>query len=72
MIADVAAAKDAAMAHLDELLAQFKLSGAPRMAPPARHGAAPAAVSPVRALGRRLAGAFAGNAAVKQDEWEEF
>jgi methyl-accepting chemotaxis protein len=57
---------------LNELLAQFKLSGAPRMAPPARHGAAPAAVSPVRALGRRLAGAFAGNAAVKQDEWEEF
>ena len=57
---------------LNELLAQFKLSGAPRAAPPVRHGAGPAAVSPVRALGRRLAGAFAGNAAVKQDEWEEF
>ncbi|MGN8151359.1 methyl-accepting chemotaxis protein [Agrobacterium sp. 22094] len=56
---------------LNQLLGQFKLSAtfeAPiRAATPAERPAA----SPARALGRKLATAFNGNAAVKQD-WEEF
>jgi methyl-accepting chemotaxis protein len=63
------------VASLNALLAQFKLSvqaGKPavRVAKPDE---APAA-SPARALGRKLAGAFSGNAAVavKNDNWEEF
>ncbi|MDD1498696.1 HAMP domain-containing methyl-accepting chemotaxis protein [Agrobacterium sp. CNPSo 3708] len=56
---------------LNQLLGQFKLSAtfeAPvRAATPAERPAA----SPARALGRKLATAFSGNAAVKQD-WEEF
>ncbi len=57
---------------LNELLTLFKLSDAPaQVAAPARRATTPVA-SPVRELGRRLAGAFSGNAAVKQDDWEEF
>ncbi|MDQ1198856.1 methyl-accepting chemotaxis protein [Agrobacterium sp. SORGH_AS 787] len=56
---------------LNQLLGQFKLSvtfEAPiRAATPAERPAA----SPARALGRKLATAFNGNAAVKQD-WQEF
>ncbi|PVE50078.1 methyl-accepting chemotaxis protein [Rhizobium rhizogenes] len=56
---------------LNQLLGQFKLSAtfeAPiRAATPAERPAA----SPARALGRKLATAFSGNAAVKQD-WVEF
>ncbi len=56
---------------LNQLLGQFKLSAtfeAPiRTATPAERPSA----SPARALGRKLATAFSGNAAVKQD-WEEF
>jgi len=56
---------------LNQLLSQFKLSAtfeAPiRTATPAERPSA----SPARALGRKLATAFNGNAAVKQD-WEEF
>ena len=56
---------------LNQLLGQFKLSAnfeAPiRTATPAERPAA----SPARALGRKLATAFSGNAAVKQD-WVEF
>lgn len=29
-------------------------------------------VAPVRDLGRRIAGAFSGNTALKQTDWEEF
>ena len=58
---------------LNELLTLFKLSDAPQASASARRAsAAPVAVSPVRELGRRIAGAFSGNAAVKQDDWEEF
>ncbi|MBB3443519.1 methyl-accepting chemotaxis protein [Rhizobium sp. BK379] len=66
------------VASLNELLAQFKLSeagyalrsAAPRAA--ARNDAP--APSPVRALGRKIASAFSGNAALdtKGDNWEEF
>ncbi len=56
---------------LNQLLGQFKLSAtfeAPiRTATPAERPSA----SPARALGRKLATAFSGNAAVKQD-WVEF
>ncbi len=56
---------------LSQLLGQFKLSDtfeAPVR--PATSAERPAA-SPARALGRKIATAFSGNAAVKQD-WEEF
>ncbi|WP_296102588.1 methyl-accepting chemotaxis protein [uncultured Agrobacterium sp.] len=56
---------------LNQLLGQFKLSDtfeAPVR--PATSAERPAA-SPARALGRKIATAFSGNAAVKQD-WEEF
>ncbi len=66
------------VASLNELLAQFKLSetglalrsAAPRAA--ARNDAP--SPSPVRALGRRIASAFSGNAALdaKDGNWEEF
>ncbi|MCX8997166.1 methyl-accepting chemotaxis protein, partial [Rhizobiaceae bacterium BDR2-2] len=63
------------VASLNALLTLFRLSsGAPQAAAPVRRatgGEAPAP-SPVRALGRKIAGAFAGNAAVRKDEWEEF
>ncbi|MCM2442413.1 HAMP domain-containing protein [Agrobacterium vitis] len=61
---------------LNDLLAQFKLSdtqyqiSSPR---PASVGDKPT-TSPVRALGRKIASAFAGNAAVdnSKSDWEEF
>jgi methyl-accepting chemotaxis protein len=62
------------VASLNELLSQFKLSlqHAPRQnLRSARADEAPAA-SPARALGRKLAGAFSGNAAIKNESWEEF
>ena len=63
------------VASLNQLLAQFKLSlsaTVPRSARLASGAEAPVA-SPVRALGRKVAAAFAGNAAVSaKDSWEEF
>ncbi|NTJ42730.1 methyl-accepting chemotaxis protein [Agrobacterium larrymoorei] len=59
------------VASLNQLLAQFKLAGgyeAPVRAATPTERPAP---SPARALGRKVASAFNGNAAVKQD-WEEF
>ncbi len=61
--------------ELMQLLGQFRLgtegqrSAAPRVAP-AQAGSQPQA-SPARALGRKIANAFKGNAAVAQ-EWSEF
>ncbi len=55
------------VAALNHLLAQFKLSDQKAVASSAK----PAAPSPARALGRKLATAFSGNAALKAD-WEEF
>ncbi len=61
------------VAALNALLAQFKLSDA--MQRPAVRAVSrderPAA-SPARALGRKLATAFSGNAAVADSSWEEF
>ncbi|NTF06688.1 HAMP domain-containing protein [Agrobacterium rubi] len=57
-------------ASLNHLLGQFKLGGgyeAPRQATQAERPVQ----SPARALGRKVASAFNGNAAVKSD-WEEF
>jgi methyl-accepting chemotaxis protein len=64
-------ARDAA--SLNALLAQFKLSVQTYKANVrvAQASEAPAA-SPARALGRKLATAFSGNAAVKAESWEEF
>jgi methyl-accepting chemotaxis protein len=66
------------VSSLNQLLTQFKLQGA-GMAnavatpAPARASHSPAP-SPARALGRKLAGAFSGNAAiaVSQESWTEF
>ena len=58
-------------ASLNQLLGQFKLAGsydAPVRAATQSERPAP---SPARALSRKIASAFNGNAAVKQD-WEEF
>ncbi len=62
---------------LNQLLAQFKLSGSVRQAAnPVRAATGREAfvASPVRALGRKIASAFSGNAAVdtSQERWEEF
>ncbi len=57
-------------ASLNQLLGQFKLGGgyeAPRQATQAQRPVQ----SPARALGRKVASAFNGNAVVKSD-WEEF
>ena len=53
-------------ASLNELLSHFKLSEtvAARPAVPAQ--------MPVHDLKRRLAGAFSGNAAIRQEDWEDF
>jgi methyl-accepting chemotaxis protein len=63
------------VASLNELLSQFKLSGQSYSAPvrSASSGYAPVA-SPARALGRKLAGAFSGNAALAAPnaDWQEF
>ncbi|AYC99561.1 HAMP domain-containing methyl-accepting chemotaxis protein [Neorhizobium sp. NCHU2750] len=63
------------VSSLNELLNLFKLSGTARQASaPVRvaTGSDRPAASPVRALGRKIAGAFNGNAAVSRDNWEEF
>ncbi|WP_313601822.1 methyl-accepting chemotaxis protein [Rhizobium sp.] len=64
-------ARDAA--SLNALLAQFKLSVQTYKSTvrAVKANETPAA-SPARALGRKLAGAFSGNAAVKNESWEEF
>jgi methyl-accepting chemotaxis protein len=66
-------ARDAA--SLNELLAQFKLSG-PRQTSVVRpvKGRDVPVASPAHALGRKVARAFTGNAAVAVagDEWQEF
>lgn len=70
-------ARDAA--SLNELLSQFKLRGGSRdrgysPAPALRaaeRSEAPVA-SPARALSRKLATAFSGNAAVATNDWQEF
>ncbi|WP_430246372.1 methyl-accepting chemotaxis protein [Neorhizobium sp. DAR64861/K0K2] len=70
-------ARDAA--SLNELLSQFKLSGAggqrgytpPQALRPSERRETSGA-SPARALSRKLATAFSGNAAVAANEWEEF
>ena len=65
------------VASLNELLAQFKLANGASPAPAVRIAAAEArpATSPARALGRKIASAFSGNAALAAkptDNWEEF
>ncbi|AYD00311.1 methyl-accepting chemotaxis protein [Neorhizobium sp. NCHU2750] len=64
------------VASLNMLLSQFKLSlqHAPRQSVLAARATEVPAASPARALGRKLAGAFSGNAAVavRNDSWEEF
>ncbi|MBN8933279.1 MAG: methyl-accepting chemotaxis protein, partial [Rhizobium pusense] len=67
------------VSSLNELLALFELSGSVQRVQPSGYSALRPAVSsdrpaasPVRALGRKIASAFSGNAAVKQDNWEEF
>ncbi|WP_454858093.1 methyl-accepting chemotaxis protein [Rhizobium binxianense] len=68
----------AEVASLNQLLAQFRLTenGYRSSAPSIRPITARAApeTSPVRALGRKIASAFSGNAAVDTtvDEWQEF
>jgi len=60
---------------LGELLTMFKLSGGARptsMPVRAAIGSERPAASPVRALGRKIASAFSGNAAVRKEEWEDF
>ena len=62
---------------LNQLLAQFRLSGRMRQASaPVRAATGKEAyvTSPVRALGHKIASAFSGNAAVdtSKDSWEEF
>ena len=65
-------AKEAA--SLNQLLAQFKLSGAYEAPVRAVTDYERPAASPARALGRKIASAFSGNAAVasSRDSWEEF
>jgi methyl-accepting chemotaxis protein len=60
---------------LNELLTNFKISGSQwRSEPKVRHASSAdkPTVSPVRALGRKIAKAFSGNAAVNQQEWVDF
>ena len=65
-------AKEAA--SLNQLLAQFKLSGAYEAPVRAVTDYERPMASPARALGRKIASAFSGNAAVasSRDSWEEF
>ncbi|WHA42197.1 methyl-accepting chemotaxis protein [Agrobacterium larrymoorei] len=58
-------------ASLNQLLGQFKLAGSYEAPVRAATQAERPAPSPARALSRKIASAFNGNAAVKQD-WEEF
>ncbi|MCO5730518.1 methyl-accepting chemotaxis protein [Rhizobium sp. SSA_523] len=64
------------VASLNALLSQFKLAESGHAAPGARLAAGEPriAASPARALSRKLASAFSGNAALatKTDNWEEF
>lgn len=60
---------------LNQLLALFKLSGAVGQSLSPLHratGAEAPTASPARVLGRKIANAFAGNAAVKEDGWDSF
>ena len=68
------------VASLNALLGQFRLAtvqverSSSQLQMPIRYAQveeAPAS-SPARALGRKLVGAFSGNAALKNDSWEEF
>ena len=63
------------VASLNELLTMFRLTGAGQQASapvrPVAQRDRPVA-SPARAIGKRVAHAFAGNAAIKSNEWEEF
>jgi methyl-accepting chemotaxis protein len=65
-------AKEAA--SLNQLLAQFKLSGAYEAPVRAATEYERPAASPARALGRKISNAFSGNAALvtSKDSWEEF
>ncbi|QCJ00569.1 methyl-accepting chemotaxis protein [Agrobacterium larrymoorei] len=58
-------------ASLNQLLGQFKLAGSYDAPVRTATQAERPAPSPARAIGRKIASAFNGNAAVKQD-WEEF
>ncbi len=63
------------VASLNALLTMFTLTGGTRQAITsirAATGSEKPATSPASALGRKIASAFVGNAAVKQDSWEEF
>ncbi len=64
------------VSSLNELLTMFKLSGRMRQVSnsPVRSASATdhAVTSPAKALGRKIANAFSGNAAMKQDGWEDF
>ncbi len=67
------------VASLNELLIMFNLSGGARQASaPAKAtartatGTEKSVTSPVKALGRKIANAFSGNAAVKPEEWQDF
>ncbi|MBO9653278.1 MAG: HAMP domain-containing protein [Agrobacterium tumefaciens] len=59
---------------LNELLRLFKLSGPTHVRAVVHPSAAveKAVASPARAIVRKVTSAFAGNAALKQDNWEEF
>ena len=57
---------------LNELLSLFKLNEDASRAGTHRVATSSSVVSPVRDLGRRIAGAFSGNTALKQTDWEEF
>ncbi|MBZ0163455.1 MAG: methyl-accepting chemotaxis protein [Notoacmeibacter sp.] len=61
------------ISSLNDLLAQFDVSGSDR-APEAVEPTAKSVDSPARAIIKKLASVYpgSGNAAVKQDEWEEF
>jgi len=61
-------------ASLNELLTMFKLGGASQASAPVRAvtGSERPTASPVRALGRKIASAFSGNAAIKKAEWQDF
>jgi methyl-accepting chemotaxis protein len=70
-------ARDAA--SLNELLSQFKLSGAggqrgytPAQAVRSSERREARLASPAHALSRRVSTAFSGNAALAANEWEEF
>ena len=60
-------------ASLNALLATFKLADNAGARPVAARSASHApAASPARAMARKVANAFSGNAAVAQNNWEEF